>query len=77
MIVIVQDDTDYNRKTAMVDVCILTMGSICKHLSWSVYRAQLKNAMTMLGKTEHKKMAVRYFTSNRQSSSVTSQLLKQ
>lgn len=43
----------------MLDVCIATVGALCKHLPWSAYKAQLKQAMVLLAKLHSNKMTVR------------------
>ena len=55
-----QDDTDYHKKNAMVDVCIATVGALCNHLPWSAYKAQLKVSLNLLSRLNNNKMAVRY-----------------
>ena len=56
---ILQEETDYHKKNAMMDVCIATIGALCKHLPWSAYKAQLKQAMVLLAKLHSNKMTVR------------------
>ncbi|XP_067945852.1 small subunit processome component 20 homolog isoform X1 [Watersipora subatra] len=55
----IKDDTDYHKKNSMVDVCISTVGAICKHLSWSAYKSQLKLSLNLLSRLDNNKMAVR------------------
>ena len=43
-----------------MDVCIATIGALCKHLPWSAYKAQLKQAMVLLAKLHSNKMTVRF-----------------
>lgn len=43
----------------MVDVCIATVGALCKHLPWSAYKAQLKASLNLLTRLNNNKMAVR------------------